>query len=64
MHWKKVQEGSYRGHGYDVFKGTFRTPCFGRIYDALPEESRSVVVCMGWSFKVGPPLTGHRLAGL
>lgn len=40
LHWKKLREGSYRGHGYEVYKGTFRTPCFGRIYDALPEESR------------------------
>jgi len=40
VEWKRVKEGSYHGHAYEVFKGTFRTPCFGRIYDALPTESR------------------------
>lgn len=41
LEWKKLREGSYRGHAYEVFKGTFPTPCFGKIYDALPPESRT-----------------------
>lgn len=39
--WKKLREGTYNGAAYDVFKATFPTPCFGKIFDALPEESRA-----------------------
>ncbi|KAL4421274.1 hypothetical protein ABPG75_010565 [Micractinium tetrahymenae] len=39
--WKKLVEDSYGGHGYKVFKTSFRTPCQGRVYDALPAESRT-----------------------
>ncbi|KAL4424597.1 hypothetical protein ABPG77_009181 [Micractinium sp. CCAP 211/92] len=39
--WKKLVEDSYGGQGYKVFKASFRTPCQGRVYDALPPESRT-----------------------
>ncbi|KAI7836520.1 hypothetical protein COHA_009621 [Chlorella ohadii] len=39
--WRKLVEDSYGGHGYKVFKASFRTPCQGRVYDALPPESRT-----------------------
>ncbi|EFN50663.1 hypothetical protein CHLNCDRAFT_59467, partial [Chlorella variabilis] len=39
--WKKLVESSYGKHGYKVFKASFRTPCQGRVYDALPAESRA-----------------------
>ncbi|KAI3423963.1 hypothetical protein D9Q98_009797 [Chlorella vulgaris] len=39
--WKKLVEDRYNGHAYKVFKASFRTPCQGRVYDALPEESRT-----------------------
>ncbi|PRW32523.1 alpha beta- isoform C [Chlorella sorokiniana] len=39
--WRKLVQDSYGGHGYKVFKASFRTPCQGRVYDALPPESRT-----------------------
>jgi hypothetical protein len=40
--WRKVGEGAVGGTAaYDVFRASFRTPATGRVYDALPEESRT-----------------------
>lgn len=39
--WKKLVSDTYNGHGYKVYKASFRTPCHGRVYDALPVESRT-----------------------
>ncbi|KAK9820289.1 hypothetical protein WJX72_008631 [[Myrmecia] bisecta] len=42
--WKRTGEGVRHGTAYELLEGTFRTPCFGRVYDALPVESRSARV--------------------
>ncbi|KAK9819238.1 hypothetical protein WJX81_000552 [Elliptochloris bilobata] len=41
--WERVREGCLgrAGTPYEVLEGTFRTPCCGRIYNALPPESRT-----------------------
>lgn len=44
IEWKKIKEDKYGGKPYYLWHGTFRTPCPPRIYDALPEESRTAHV--------------------
>ncbi|KAK9791405.1 hypothetical protein WJX73_007571 [Symbiochloris irregularis] len=46
IHWERKEAGKSKrsGHGFELLEGTFRTPCTGRIYDALPEESRTARV--------------------
>lgn len=38
--WKREKKGD----GFSIFHGTFKTPCTGTAYDALPVESRTVHV--------------------
>ena len=55
-----MREGAYRGHGYSIFRGSFRTPCYGRVYDALPQESR--VAQALWIRPDGPMTVGAAAA--
>lgn len=40
LKWQKRQEGKSWGVECETFEVSFRTPCHGRVYDALPPESR------------------------
>lgn len=42
--WRKVREGEHYGQSFQVLEGSFRTPCQGRVFDALPEQSRTTLV--------------------
>ncbi|CAL8468337.1 g7877 [Coccomyxa elongata] len=44
VNWQKHAEGRRYGTEYEILEGAFRTPCHGRLYDALPEESRTARV--------------------
>ncbi|KAK9861855.1 hypothetical protein WJX84_002096 [Apatococcus fuscideae] len=41
LDWTRVREGKQAGVQYELLEGSFRTPCSGRLYDALPEPSRT-----------------------
>eukprot|EP00887_Chlorella_sp_A99_P005866 scaffold1.g5866.t1 len=38
--WQRVKRGEVGGAAYSIYRGSFQTPCTGRVYDALPLESR------------------------
>lgn len=39
--WKWLHNGTYNKAAYSVYECEFRTPCMGKVYDALPVESRT-----------------------
>lgn len=41
LKWTKETEGTISGAGYKIYRGEFRTPCQGSVYDALPPECRN-----------------------
>ncbi|KAJ9529309.1 hypothetical protein QJQ45_007990 [Haematococcus lacustris] len=42
--WKLMDRGNRDGTAFKLYEGTFKTPCTGRVYDALPPESRTARV--------------------
>lgn len=46
--WRKLVESSYGGHGYKVFKASFRTPCQGRVSPCVRSRLKAVAVA-GWA---------------
>jgi pimeloyl-ACP methyl ester carboxylesterase len=42
LKWTKEKEGTISDTGYKIYRGEFRTPCQGSVYDALPPECRNV----------------------
>lgn len=40
LEWQIEREGAHLGHAYRIYKAAFPTPCQGRVFDALPPESR------------------------
>ncbi|GAX77241.1 hypothetical protein CEUSTIGMA_g4688.t1 [Chlamydomonas eustigma] len=38
--WRELKAGKRDGVPFKLVQGSFRTPCLGRVYDALPPESR------------------------
>ncbi|KAK9840251.1 hypothetical protein WJX74_006137 [Apatococcus lobatus] len=41
LNWKRKRQGQQRGVPFELLEASFRTPCNGRLYDALPEPSRT-----------------------
>ncbi|GIL81836.1 hypothetical protein Vretimale_1426 [Volvox reticuliferus] len=41
LSWRLLERGRRNGTDYLLYEGTFRTPCLQRVFDALPQESRT-----------------------